>query len=136
MSEWVKNVRELVEMAQTTSDRINKMPVEMRCEFLFFRGRFVMEEANELRLAQTPEEVVDALVDICVVAIGTLVAFGVDADEAWRRVHAANMGKLPGVNLRRPNPFSLPDLVKPEGWIPPDHTGNVGLLSSLFKEAR
>jgi predicted HAD superfamily Cof-like phosphohydrolase len=61
-----------------------------------------------------------------VVAIGTLDAFGVDAQRAWDEVHKANMTKQPGVKESRPNPLGLPDLIKPEGWTGPDHDNNTG----------
>ena len=47
-------------------------------------------------------------------------------DEAWNQVLSANMAKEPGVKPGRPNPFGLPDLLKPNGWIGPDHEGNHG----------
>ena len=73
-----------------------------------------------------PEEIVDGLIDLCVFAIGTLDVFGVDANEAWDRVYEANMAKNVGVKEGRPNPFGLPDLIKPEGWTAPNHEGNHG----------
>jgi predicted HAD superfamily Cof-like phosphohydrolase len=77
------------------------------------------------------EEIVDGLIDLCVVAIGTLDAFGIDAYKAWDEVHQANMSKEVGVKKERPNPLGLPDLVKPEGWINPSHGGNHGLLNNI-----
>lgn len=78
------------------------------------------------------EHVVDAMIDLCVVAIGTLNAFDVDAYEAWNRVHGANMQKEPGIKASRPNPLGLPDLIKPTGWVSPTHADNVGLLDKTF----
>lgn len=75
-----------------------------------------------------PEEIVDGLIDLCVFAIGTLDVFGVDANEAWDCVYDANMAKNVGVKPGRPNPFGLPDLIKPEGWTAPTHNGNHGDL--------
>jgi predicted HAD superfamily Cof-like phosphohydrolase len=72
------------------------------------------------------EEIVDGLIDLCVVAIGTLDLFEVDAHKAWDEVLKANMSKKVGVKESRPNPLGLPDLIKPEGWVGPDHTGNTG----------
>ena len=46
-----------------------------------------------------PEEIVDALIDLCVVAIGTLDAYGVNSYKAWDEVHAANMNKEVGLVL-------------------------------------
>jgi predicted HAD superfamily Cof-like phosphohydrolase len=63
---------------------------------------------------------------MCVFAIGTLDVFGVDANKAWDAIYEANMSKEPGVKPGRPNPFGLPDLIKPADWQGPDHEGNHG----------
>lgn len=101
-------------------------------KFLDFRMDFIEEEFNEtlkaVSLDRDPEEVVDGLIDIIVVALGTLDAFGVDAQKAWDEVHNANMAKEVGVKPERPNPLGLPDLIKPEGWTAPSHYGNYGHL--------
>ena len=52
-------------------------------ELLQFRIRFLEEEMNELKTAESPDDVVDALVDLCVVAIGTMDIMGVDPYKAW-----------------------------------------------------
>jgi predicted HAD superfamily Cof-like phosphohydrolase len=65
------------------------------------------------------------------VAIGTLDAFGINANKAWDAVLEANMNKEVGVKETRPNPLGLPDLIKPEGWKAPDHTGNHGKFSGI-----
>lgn len=133
IQDWVQDVAEMHAKFGLSGNVARMRLAELR-EFLRFRVRFVAEESIELRDAEwemSPEGVVDALIDLCVVAIGTLEAFGVDGHEAWRRVHAANMAKVPGVNEARPNPFGLPDLVKPAGWVAPDHSDNVGLLARL-----
>ena len=75
---------------------------------------------------------VDGIIDLCVFAIGTLDVFGVDANEAWDRVYKANMSKSPGVKPGRPNPFGLPDLLKPSGWQGPNHEDNHGNLANAL----
>ncbi len=90
------------------------------------------EELNELQNSQSGDDAVDALIDLCVVAIGTLNAFDVNSFEAWDRVLNANMAKEVGIKATRPNPLGLPDLIKPEGWTSPSHADNVGLFSKLF----
>jgi len=99
-------------------------------EFLDFRIKFLEEELNETKAAvvldKNAQEVVDGLIDLCVVAIGTLDILGVDANKAWSRVHKANMSKEPGKKPSRPNPLGLPDMIKPEGWVGPNHADNVG----------
>ena len=125
---WVSDVEELHRKFGDLPAKVSAMDPSVRAEFLDFRMRFLAEELEEMRTAVPAEDVVDALVDLCVVAIGTLHAFGVDARRAWDVVHQANMCKTPGSNPRRPNRFGLPDLVKPDGWTPPSHSGNTGMI--------
>lgn len=113
----------------------NKDDKELMQTYLRFRLNMVEEELIETRNAidnNDPEEIVDGLIDLCVFAIGTLDVFGVDAWEAWNQVHLANMAKQPGVKPGRPNPFGLPDLIKPEGWQGPSHEGNHGDFSNAL----
>lgn len=115
----------------------NKDDKEVMSKYLRFRLKMCMEEMNETIDAalfdKDAEEVVDGLIDLCVFAIGTLDVFGVDANTAWDKVYEANMAKSPGVKPGRPNPFKLPDLIKPAGWQPPSHEGNHGKLSNILK---
>lgn len=103
-------------------------------KFLEFRIKFLQEELDELKNAECAEDVVDALIDLCVVAIGTLDGFQVDSNQAWDEVLRANMNKKTGVKDTRPNPLGLPDLIKPDGWKAPDHSGNHGLLIDIFED--
>lgn len=112
--------------------------------FLEFRERFLQEELDEMRKAcveydagkitgaKAADDIVDALIDLIVVAVGTLDAYDVDTNEAWDRVHTKNMLKNVGVKESRPNPLGLPDLIKGPGWTPPSHEDNVGLLAKVF----
>jgi predicted HAD superfamily Cof-like phosphohydrolase len=116
---WVKE-----QIRQGNFDTLHK--------FLEFRIKFLYEELDETKskgfAEKNSEELVDGLIDLCVVAIGTLDAFNIDAYKAWDAVQDANMAKNPGVKKERPNPLGLPDLMKPEGWTAPSHEGNHGLL--------
>ena len=67
----------------------------------------------------------DALTDLCVVAIGTLDLFDINALQAWDGVHAANRNKEAGVKASRPNPLGLPDLIKLQDRVAPSHNGNM-----------
>ena len=103
-------------------------------QFLVFRLAFLKEELDETFKAfkeKDEEEIVDGLIDLCVVAIGTLDQFGIDANKAWDRVHESNMTKEVGVKESRPNPLGLPDLIKPEGWEAPSHQDNHGLFNNI-----
>lgn len=64
----------------------------------------------------------DALVDLVVASMITAAQHGFDFRQAWRRVHEANMAK----ELATPDRPSTRgrtslDLVKPDGWRPPQH---------------
>ena len=111
---------------------VDKMDADTLKKFLEFRVRFLEEELTELKNATNADDVVDALIDLCVVAIGTLDGFGVDSHKAWDAVLVANMNKKVGVKESRPNPLGLPDLIKPEGWTAPTHADNEGKLKEIF----
>jgi predicted HAD superfamily Cof-like phosphohydrolase len=113
---------------------MEKLTPDQLRDFLKFRVKFLQEELNESINSVFPDEFVDAMIDLCVVAIGTLDLFEVDAQKAWDRVHKANMRKIPGIKSSRPNPFGFPDLIKPEGWEAPKHQDNVGLLAKCYDE--
>lgn len=131
MTNWVKNIEEL-HTKMGVNAVIRNMDAEKLKAFLDFRIKFLEEELTELKEATNADDVVDALVDLCVVAIGTLDAYDVDAHEAWERVHKANIVKQPGIKPERPNPLGLPDMIKPDGWQAPTHADNVGLLAKIF----
>ena len=128
---WVKDIAQMHEKFGV-NEKVNEFDNEKLIEFARFRINFLEEELNELKTAKSAEDVVDALVDLCVVAIGTLDSFGVDAYKAWNRVHSANMKKEVGIKETRPNPLGLPDLIKPKGWRAPSHKNNIGILEKLF----
>jgi len=138
---WVNDIAEMHDKFGV-NPVIRTLDKDKLKQFLQFRIDFLQEELDEMNAAlNDPEftkdradETVDALIDLSVVAIGTLNAFDVNSDEAWRRVHEKNMQKNSGVNANRPNPLGLPDLIKPAGWSAPSHADNVGLLSKVFND--
>lgn len=84
-----------------------------------FRIAFMYEELEEYETALVRQDragMLDALVDLVYVALGTALMHGFDFDEAWRRVHAANMTKVAGLPTGRHGSL---DVSKPEGWVPP-----------------
>lgn len=95
-----------------------------------FRISFMAEEiseyrqktSNELTTTQSLEGMLDALVDLVYVTLGTSHLHGFNFREAWRRVHDANMRKVRAqvgrVGPRGNHEF---DVIKPEGWTAPSH---------------
>ena len=129
-NDWVQDIADM-HRKFGVNDAVRKMDADKLKAFLEFRIRFLQEELDELRNTNDPEEVTDALIDLCVVAIGTMDALDINAHIAWDEVHRANMSKQVGIKASRPNPLGLPDLIKPKGWVAPFHTGNIGLLEKL-----
>ena len=133
--DWVEDIVKMQDKFGTLDWVLNnKDNTEKLKKFLKFRIDFLQEELDETKTAYETmdgEEIVDGLIDLCVVAIGTLDAFGVDAYKAWDEVLKANMAKNVGIKEGRPNPLGLPDLMKPEGWEAPSHEGNHGILNEI-----
>lgn len=89
-----------------------------------FRIKFMHEELAEYEKASADgdlEGMLDALVDLVYVAMGTAYLQGFPFEEAWDEVQRANMRKVKagpnGEGSKRGNPN---DVVKPEGWTAPD----------------
>ncbi len=133
--DWVKDINEMqykYGVHKWIHDNRNNPDALKR--YLEFRVDFLKEELDETEAAliqMNSEEIVDGLIDLCVVAIGTLDAFGVDPYKAWDEILKANLSKEVGVKPERPNPLGLPDLIKPEGWEGPDHSDNHGKLNDI-----
>lgn len=138
MSEnWVQDIKDMHDKFGV-NPVVRSFDADKLKKYLRFRVDFLQEELDEIKsylntdVTGTPrEDVTDGLIDLCVVAIGTLNAFDIDAYEAWDRVHNANMQKQAGIKPGRPNPLGLPDLMKPAGWVSPTHADNIGLLSKI-----
>ena len=134
---WVQDINDMhakFGVHEWVGRKVAEGDIESLRKFMQFRIDFLNEELAETEKAfgtYDAEEIVDGLIDLCVVAIGTLDAFGIDAHTAWDAVHAANMSKEPGVKPSRPNPLGLPDLIKPEGWTAPSHAENHSILGAL-----
>ena len=130
--DWVKDISDM-HTKYGVRPVVEKFDKEKLAKFLEFRANFLQEELDELKTAKNADDVVDALIDLCVVAIGTLDAMGAGAYTAWDRVLEANMNKEVGIKESRPNPLGLPDLIKPVGWKAPSHADLTGLLDKIYK---
>ena len=133
---WVEDINRM-HAHYEFHDHFNSFDPETRLKFLEFRARFLEEELNELKQAiedRNPEEIVDALIDLIVISIGTMDANEINAHAAWDEVLRANMNKHVGIKESRPNELGLPDLIKKPGWIPPDHSDNHGWLRQIRRD--
>lgn len=110
-----------------------------------FRSRFMEEELGEYEaavddMAERGENLsamalaLDALVDLVYVALGTAHLHGFNFREAWRRVHTANMSKVLAKSADESKRGYALDVVKPVGWLPPDHSDLVRKLPHVTEE--
>ena len=98
-----------------------------------YRLNFLEEEMTELRRARAEgdlAEIADALADLVWVALGTAHYCGIPFDAVWAEVKRANMDKRKWregdpVKPRARGGVSLAsvEVIKPEGWRPPDVAG-------------
>jgi hypothetical protein len=88
---------------------------------LIGRYEFLLEEVREFHEALIADDfpkMIDALVDIVVVAKGTAVMMGLPWGKHWHEVLRANLDKVRSKENRYD---TVPELSKPPGWEPPDH---------------
>lgn len=98
--------------------------VELPNEIRAFRLNFLEEELDELREGyeeENLEKVADALIDLIYVALGTAHLHHLPFDAMWQEVHNANMQKRRALIAGDSKRGSVFDVVKPEGWKPPNH---------------
>lgn len=101
---------------------------------LDFRRKFLQEELDEFEeayLALDDAKAFDALIDLVYVAMGTAHLLGYPWEEGWAAVQRANMQKVRAESsddARSVRRHEL-DVVKPEGWEPPD-------IRKVLKECR
>ena len=136
-NDWVKDITNM-HTKFGVYDWLNDSTPEQRKQLLKLRLRMLNEEFSETLnayLQDDAEEMVDGLIDLCVIAIGTLDIASVDARRAWNTIYSANMDKQVGVKPGRPNPLGLPDLIKPSGWRPPRHDNNLGDLPTILGDS-
>ena len=92
------------------------------CKHVIEHRELVLRATDQVDL----EGVVDGCADISVVTIGTLIAFGVDDEEALAEVDQSNLRKFgPGSYRREDGKW-----IKPPDWTPPD------LQSILVRQGR
>lgn len=100
-------------------------PRHLPADLQEFRNKFLTEELDEYKLAVEERDLpkqLDALVDLIYVALGTAYYHGFDFNEAWSRVHKANMAKVRVARPEDSKRSSGYDVVKPPGWTAPNLT--------------
>lgn len=95
-----------------------------------YRVKFLREELKEFTDAWDESNLAlaaDALIDLVYVAMGTAHFMGLPWQELWDEVQRANMSKVRCRSAEEAEAAtgrkSVHDVIKPEGWTPPDIEG-------------
>lgn len=110
-------------------DNATHHPVGLRhpdIPLLQFRLEFIKEEVMELVTALEAGDlpgVADSLIDLAYVTMGFGHVLGLPWQELFEEVQRANMAKERCLREEDSTRGSTYDVVKPEGWEPPDITG-------------
>lgn len=83
-----------------------------------------IEEQDRAGIEVALAQALDALVDTVYIALGNAHLHGFDFNEAFARVHRANMAKVRAAdgNMHLSKYKNPSDIVKPPGWEAPDHS--------------
>lgn len=94
-----------------------------------FRMKFLKEELIEFEQAHQEGDMhgaADALVDLAYVLHGTALMMGLPWPRLWAEVQRANMTKERAASASQSKRGSALDIIKPTGWVGPDHTAALG----------
>lgn len=114
----IKNFHEKFDLAP----RAVNAPLDK--DLMKFRIRFLAEELKEINKAAAEgnlPDLLDGIVDLVYVAIGTAYTQNMNFAEAWQRVQAANMAKEKVSSENPGKRGHSSDIVKPKGWTAPCH---------------
>jgi len=119
-TDWVNvfaNIREFHEKHGLAYDG---PPRELDPDLEKYRMEVLDEEHEEIRATKNDEEKFDGLIDEIYFILGYIYLRGWNFNEAWRRVHWANMlkqrAKPDGSDSKRKSSW---DVIKPDGWVHP-----------------
>lgn len=137
------------------SELANDIPYTLDNELLEFRANFMQEELNEYceanglvmneegKWVKRPgvqmvnlEKALDGLIDLAYVLYGTVHLHGFRGiwQAAWDAVHQANMQKVRVERADDSKRGSTFDVVKPEGWQPPNLSSLLGFEEPAIKQ--
>jgi dCMP deaminase len=110
-------------------------------DVLQFRFKFMEEELLEFEEASIDKDLnkaADALADLVYVALGTAHLMGLPFGAVWREVQRANMTKVraSGANDPLSTRNHALDVVKPPGFMAPDHTSSLLRATRIAHEGR
>ena len=115
--------KDIVDFHEKFKREYNGSPRSLTDKEFLFRFNALLEELMEYYDARNKNKLdkeFDALIDLVYFALGTAYQQGLDFKEGWKRVHAANMKKIPAKTDSDSKRGSSLDIVKPINWEEPD----------------
>jgi predicted HAD superfamily Cof-like phosphohydrolase len=109
--------------------QMSNVPALLSHELFEFRSKFLQEEVDEFIAAHQRgdlPEAADALIDLAYVLHGTALLMGLPWPQMWTLVHEKNMQKIRVIRDTDSKRGSRFDVIKPEGWEPPNHRLIIG----------
>lgn len=128
----IEDIKEMIKKYGFDQEEFDHNKLEFRILGLLAEE---FDETLEALADSNSEELVDGLIDLIVIAIGTLELAGVDTQIAWDEVMNANMTKERGIKPTRPNSNGF-DLIKLPDWVAPSHLSNLGFLPKIFEKGK
>jgi predicted HAD superfamily Cof-like phosphohydrolase len=116
-------LKQVLEFHKVTNSLINYKPTIVNKITNGLRIELLKEELRETIDAIEAEDIVeiaDGLADLCYVAIGAAVSYGIPLDKVFDEVHRSNMNKAPHGFVKYRSDGKI---LKPYGWKPPDVGG-------------
>ena len=99
-------------------------------------ARFIMEELSEFLKAHEEQNLIDcadALTDLVYVTLGCAHAMGLPFNGIFDVVHECNMAKVPASEAMRSARGKTYDVIKPDGWQPPEPLIEVHILEARWR---
>ena len=114
--DWTQDIKDFM---QTGLQATPALPAIPDFKTIQLRARLIKEEAGEADEAifsNDLPEIAKECIDVLVVTIGTLVAYGIDPRPIWNAVHASNMDKFRDGVIKDKGG----KILKPPGWTKPN----------------
>jgi predicted HAD superfamily Cof-like phosphohydrolase len=124
--EAIDMVGDVIAFHEKFHQEYNGKPRTLPSTLQRFREETIQEEHDELKEAWAKGDrklELDAIIDMIYFLIGTAYLKGYNLREGWRRVHRANMSKVPSQSTSLDGRGSKWDIVKPKDFVPPTMEG-------------
>ena len=129
LAQWQSELEAVRAFQTKFSTPMASEPAFLNPEAFEFRLKFMQEELDEFRDdhdAGNMKGAADALVDLAYVLYGTVLMMGLPWQQLWDEVQRKNMEKQRVANAGESKRGTQLDVIKPQGWTPPDHTPALG----------